>query len=93
MDEKRRQPAIIVAILALLGAASLPQVLRNQGGGTSPQAQEQADTATPQAATPPAGEEKDPDRRDLSPSWTTWRMAMRRRTPRTRTWEAISTTG
>ena len=42
MDEKRRQPAIIVAILALLGAASLPQVLRNQGGGTSPQAQEQA---------------------------------------------------
>ena len=67
MDEKRRQPAIIVAILALLGAASLPQVLRNQGGGTSPQAQEQADTATPQAAMPPAGEEKDPDRRDLKP--------------------------
>ena len=43
---------------------------------------------------PPAGEEKDPDRRDLKPllDYLAYGDA-KVGTPRTRTWEAISTTG
>jgi hypothetical protein len=66
MDEKRKQPAFLVAILALLGAASFPKVLLTQGGGTPPPRQEKA-VAAPLSATFVEDEVKDPDRRNLKP--------------------------
>ena len=66
MDEKRRQPAFIVAILALLGAASLPQVMKTQGDSTHTNPQEK--TVTVSGTSPLQEEEEDNrDRRDLRP--------------------------
>lgn len=66
MDDNRRQPAVVVAILALLGAASLPQVFKNQGSGPPPPPQQRS-AAPPSPETFNHDEEQDPDRRDLSP--------------------------
>jgi hypothetical protein len=66
MDDNRRQPAFIVAILAFLGATSLPQFLKTQSGGTPPPGEERKDTTT-RSPNLPGGEDKQPDRRDLKP--------------------------
>ena len=67
MDDKKKQPALIVAALTLIGAISLPQMLKFQGGMAPPSASaESADVSVP---TPPRAEleENDLDRRDLKP--------------------------
>jgi hypothetical protein len=68
MDEKKRQPAFVIAILALLGATSLPQMMRSQGGIPPPGLQQKEAAQPPaRAAGPIEVEEKDADRRDLGP--------------------------
>ncbi len=66
MDEKHKQPGFLVALLALLGLFSLPQVVKLQDGGVEATAQERSAEAGGSAAAETAGE-IDRDRQDLKP--------------------------
>jgi hypothetical protein len=67
MDELKKQPGFVVAILATFGLFSLPHIVGMQdGGGPPPGAQEKSASQT-RVVSHGNGGETDPDRRDLKP--------------------------
>jgi hypothetical protein len=66
VDDKRKQPVLVVAALALIGAVSIPQVLKPPGGTETSSSADSTDV-TARPPTIAEQEEKDLDRRDLKP--------------------------
>lgn len=66
MDDKQKTPGIVVAIFALLGLFSLPQVIKSPDGPTPRLAVEKNSTSSTVSG-PEADDDEDADRRDLRP--------------------------
>lgn len=66
MDGKKKQPAFIVAVLALLGASFLPQVFKGQDGTIAPVTQDETGKSV-RTAVSSDELDSDLDRRDLKP--------------------------
>ncbi len=66
MDDKHKTPGYVVAIFALLGLFSLPQVIKTQDGGTTRLTADK-DSAISAASRHGQHDDEDADRRDLKP--------------------------
>ncbi len=66
MPDQRKQPAFVMAILALLGVFSLPQLVKSPDAGNPPPASESSASSTPDSGDG-EDEPKDSDVRNLKP--------------------------